>query len=109
MRIHAEIDQGKPLFRTSESVLIASEVLEDHELVYRVRRAPEAEPGDLLIVEPRAVAVTGELVIATRGKNAFVGHWWAKHGRQELREHGHETLTGEFHIVGAVNLIVRLQ
>ena len=109
MRIHAEIDQGKPLFKISESVLIPSEVLADHELVYRVRRAPETEPGDLLIVEPRVAAATGEFVVATRGKNAFVGHWWAKHGRQELREHAHETLTGEFHIVGAVNLIVRLQ
>jgi hypothetical protein len=107
VRIQAEIEHGKPLFETSESALIPSEVLEDHELVYRVRRAPEAEPGDLLIVEPRSVAATGELVVVTRGNNAYVGHWWAKHGREELREHPDKPLTGEFQIVGAVNLIVR--
>jgi hypothetical protein len=107
VRIQAEIEHGKPLVETSESALMPSEVLEDHELVYRVRRAPEAEAGDLLIVEPRATAATGELVLVTRGQNAYLGHWWAKHGCTELRENSEKPLTGKFQILGAVNLIVR--
>jgi len=109
VRIHAEIEHGKPLLETSESAFVSSEVLEGHELLYRVRRAPDVEPGDLLIVEPRSTAATGELVLATRGKNVYLAHWWAKHGREELREHPHKSLTGKFQILGAVNLIVRPQ
>jgi hypothetical protein len=108
VRIHAEIEHGKPLLETSESAFVPSEVLEDRELVYRVRRAPQMEPGDLLIVEPRSTAATGELVLASLGKTAYVGNWWAKHGLRELRS-SNLALTGKLRILGAVNLIVRPQ
>jgi hypothetical protein len=76
-------------------------------LVYRVRRAPDMQRGDLLIIEPRNTAATGELVIAFQGPRAYVGHWWAKHGLRELRSEHHEPITGDLQIAGAVNAIVR--
>jgi SOS-response transcriptional repressor LexA len=65
--------------------------------------------GDLLIVEPRSHAATGEFVIATIGGRAFIGRWWTKHGARSL-------LDGTFHVIaqdpalrmlGAVTLIIR--
>ncbi|HXH91107.1 MAG TPA: hypothetical protein VNN25_05965 [Thermoanaerobaculia bacterium] len=106
--LHAEFEHGKPLGDTAAVVSLPPKVIDDHEIVYRVRRAPDMKRGDLLVIEPRSTAATGELVVATRGKNAYVGHWWAKHGRKELLEHPNKHLTGEFQIIGAVNLIVRL-
>ena len=38
----------------------------------------------------------------------FVGHWWAKHGQRELRVEN-QTISGEWTIAGAVNLIVSMR
>ena len=72
------------------------------------RRLPSLgiECGDLLIVEPRKKAATGELVLARGGENAFIGRWWAKHGLRELQETG-QNIEGELRIAGAVTVIVR--
>jgi hypothetical protein len=106
--IDAEIEHGKPLYVSGAVARIPPEAIEEREIVYRVRRTTDmAERGDLLIVEQRSTAATGELVVAFRGPNAFLGHWWAKHGLHELRVSPDQTITGELLIAGAVTLIVR--
>jgi hypothetical protein len=110
VEIAAEIEHGKPFVVSGALVRIPPEAIDEHELVYRVRRAPDMRKGDLLIVEPRNTAFTGELVVAFRGPNAFIGHWWAKHGLRELRlEPDNQTVDGELQIAGAVTLIVRMK
>ncbi|HEX3533471.1 MAG TPA: hypothetical protein VHT23_04565 [Gemmatimonadaceae bacterium] len=107
VELAGEIEQGRPLLVSGSLVRIPAETIEEHEIVYRVRRAPEVEQGDLLIIEPRNTAFTGELVVAFRGVNVYLGRWWAKHGLQELRETPEIGLPGEFQVVGAVTVIVR--
>jgi len=107
VEIDSEIEQGKPLKVTGAVVRIPPEVIDEHEIVYRVRRAPDMEKGDLLNVEPRNSAATGELVVAFLGPRAYLGHWWAKHGLRELRPVLGESITGELQIAGAVTVIVR--
>jgi hypothetical protein len=106
--IDAEIEHGKPLYVSGAVARIPPEAIEEHEIVYRVRRTTDmAERGDLLIVERRSTEATGELVVAFRGPNAFLGHWWAKHGLHELHVSREEAITGELLIAGVVTLIVR--
>ncbi len=107
VEIAGEVEQGRPLFLSCAVARVPPEAIDEHEIIYRVRRAPDLERGDLLIVEPRSTAFTGELVVAFRGPNLFVGHWWAKHGLRELRLAPHESVEGEFEIAGAVTVIVR--
>jgi hypothetical protein len=107
VEIAGELVQGQPLFLSCAVARIPPEAIDEHEIVYRVRRAPEMEKGDLLIVEPRNTAFTGELVVAFRGANLFLGRWWAKHGLRELRAAPNQSIEGEFQIVGAVTVIVR--
>jgi hypothetical protein len=104
--IAADFEHGKPLFITGTVVRIPPEVIDDHEIVYRVRRAPEMQKGDLLAIEPRNSAATEELVVAFRGPRAYLGRWWAKHGLHELQVENQEPLTG-LTIAGAVNLVLR--
>jgi hypothetical protein len=108
IELAGEFEHGRPLRLSGAVARIPPEAIDEHEIVYRVRRAPEMEKGDLLIIEPRNSAFTGELVLAFRGSNLFLGHWWAKHGLRELRIEN-ETLTGELTIAGAVTVIVRPQ
>jgi hypothetical protein len=108
--IDAEIEHGKPLSFSGAVARIPPEAREEHEIVYRVRRTTDmAERGDLLIIEPRNSAATGELVVAFRGPRAFLGYWWAKHGLREVRWAPGESINGEIQIAGAVTLIVRPQ
>lgn len=58
-------------------------------------------------MEPRTSASTGELVVATRGPDLFLGRWWAKHGLRELRLAADKRVEGEFEIAGAVTVVVR--
>jgi SOS-response transcriptional repressor LexA len=104
-----EITQGEPVRKNAGEAYLPSHLLEVDELVFRYRGSLPSlgiECGDLLIVEPRKKAATGELVLAHSGETAFLGHWWAKHGLRELRIEN-ETLPGKLRIAGAVNLIVR--
>jgi hypothetical protein len=81
--------------------------MEPHELLYSFRGSLPSlglSDGDLLIVEPRKRAASGELVVASIGENLFIGHWWQKHGLRELRE---PETKGDLRIKGVVNLIVR--
>lgn len=65
--------------------------------------------GDLLIVEPREHASTGELVLATVQERAFLGRWWTKHGTRKLLDSACEVIadTPELLVIGAVTLIAR--
>jgi SOS-response transcriptional repressor LexA len=105
--IFAEIAQGAPIRENAGEACLPSHLLEVDELVFRYRGSLPSlgiESGDLLIVEPRKRAATGELVLARCGGNAFIGRWWAKHGLRELRE---PETKGDLRIEGVVNLIVR--
>jgi hypothetical protein len=107
VEIAAEIEHGQPLFITGGVARIPPEAIDEHEIVYRVRSAPELDPGDLLIVEPRNTASTGELEVCFRGPRVYVGRWWAKHGLRELHPTVLAAIKGDLSIVGAVTLIVR--
>src|SRR5205823_1563338 len=105
--IAGELEHGQPLYVTADTARIPPEAIEEYEIVYRVRRAPDFLPGDLLIVEPRTTAFTGELVVAFQGPNMFLGRWWAKHGLRELRRAPHVSEEGTFEVAGVVTVIVR--
>ena len=102
-----EIEHGKALFVTTHSVELPPELVDEHELLYRIRAVPGFSRGDILIVEPRNHAATGELVLAMKGPKVYVGRWWAKHGLRQLHVEGGEVLEG-CEVAGAVNQIARL-
>jgi SOS-response transcriptional repressor LexA len=107
--IFDEIAQGAPIRENAGEAHIPSHLLEVDELVYRYRSSIPSlgiECGDLLIVEPRKKAATGEVVLARCGEKAFIGRWWAKHGLRELHETG-QNIEGDLRIGGAVTVIVR--
>jgi SOS-response transcriptional repressor LexA len=105
-----ELEQGKPVCEKAGEVPLPAKVISAHELAYKFRGTLSesgVEDGDILIAEPRKTAATGELVVVLQGGNAFLGHWWAKHGLRELRCDDDRTITGKLRIIGVVNLIVR--
>ena len=105
----AEIENGNVIRENAGEIYLPSHLIEVDELVFRYRGSLPAlgiECGDLLIVEPRKKAATGELVLARCGQNAFIGRWWAKHSLRELQETG-QSIEGELRIAGAVTVIVR--
>jgi hypothetical protein len=107
--IFAEIENGNVIRENAGEAYLPSHLLEVDELVFRYRGSLPyfgIESGDLLIVEPRKKAATGELVLAHCGQNAFIGRWWAKHGLRELRETG-QSIEGQLRIAGTVTVIVR--
>jgi SOS-response transcriptional repressor LexA len=107
VQVDFEIGPGLPPERSSRSVELPTELFDQDEKLYYVRwDFPElCETGDFLIVEPRDHAQTGELVLALRKGRAVLGHWWAKHGKREVRA-PHETHT-DVEIIGVVNQVVR--
>src|SRR5947207_2248051 len=86
--VAGEIGQGVALLPSVETITLPAATVEAYERVYRAADASLAEldvsEGDLLIVEPKRKAHTGELVIAVLAEQVFVGHWWAKHGRRDV-------------------------
>ncbi|HEV7486294.1 MAG TPA: hypothetical protein VGQ65_11490 [Thermoanaerobaculia bacterium] len=107
--IFAEIENGQVIQENAGEAHLPSQLLEVHEQVFRYRGSLPSlgiESGDLLVVEPRKKAATGELVLAFCGPNAFIGRWWAKHGLRQLQETG-QSIEGELRIAGAVTVIVR--
>jgi SOS-response transcriptional repressor LexA len=104
-----EIENGNVIRKNVGEACLPTKLLEVHEQVFRYRGSLPSlgiECGDLLIVEPRKKAATGELVLARCGEYAFIGRWWAKHSLRELQETG-QSLEGELRIAGAVTVIVR--
>lgn len=101
-----EIEQGEPLHIAPDDISLPPELVEEYELLYRVRRVPGFSRGNILIVEPRNTASTGELVLAMKGPRVYVGRWWAKHGLRQVQVDGGGIIEGA-EIAGAVNQIVR--
>lgn len=104
--IAGAIEQGEPLSIDAVPVSLPLELVEEYELVYRVRYVPGYRPGDILIVEPRNHAATGELVVAVKGPRVYVGRWWAKHGLRQIKPDDGDVIEGA-EIAGAVNQIAR--
>ena len=112
VKVAGEIGQGVALRASAESITLAAATFEDHDRVYRAADASLAEfdvsEGDLLIVEPKREAHTGELVIAVLAERVFVGHWWAKHGRRDvMAADGQQVIVRGATVLGSINLIVR--
>lgn len=110
--VAGEIGQGIALLRSVETITLPAATVEEYEHVYRVADASLAEfdvsEGDLLIVEPKKKAHTGELVIAVLAEQLFVGHWWAKHGRRDvMAADAQQVIVSGATVVGSINLIVR--
>ena len=106
------VSQGTSLKPSKEKAILPVAVLEEYEFVYCVADASLAEfdvsEGDLLIVEPKKKAETGELVLALLADQIFVGHWWAKHGQRDVvGADGQHVVVSGATIIGAINLIVR--
>ena len=104
------VSQGRPLDPRAEDLVLPREILSASEEVYRVLDGSLvgiAEAGDLLIVERRTHAATGELVLVEKGGKHFVGRWWQKHGRRDVLDPDGKVLVRKPRIVGAVNLIIR--
>lgn len=111
--IAGEFGQGVLLRACEEAAMLPTALVEEYEQVYRASDTSLAEFGiarwDLLIVEPKKRAQTGEFVLARRGDRVFVGRWWAKHGRRDVvGSDGVTVIVGDATVVGSINLIVRM-
>ncbi len=109
--ILADIGQGAVAQQNGKRVELPAALVDRHDVLYRVIDASlepmGASSGDLLIVEPKDTASTGELVLAERRGKVYVGRYWAKHGRRDLVGDGDDVIVRAATIVGAVTLIVR--
>jgi SOS-response transcriptional repressor LexA len=110
--VAGEIGQGVALLPSAGKIALPTATFEKYERVYRAADASLAEfdvsEGDLLIVEPKRKAQTGELVIAVLAEQMFVGHWWAKHGRRDvMAANGQQVIVRGATVLGSINLIVR--
>jgi SOS-response transcriptional repressor LexA len=110
--VAGEIGQGAALIPSAARITLPAATVEECERVYRAADASLAEfdvsEGDLLIVEPKRKAHTGELVIAVLAEQMFVGHWWAKHGRRDVMAADcQQVIVRGATVIGAINLIVR--
>lgn len=110
VRIAGLLAQGEELRASVDHALLPAKLIEDGELLYRVTESlGELAPGDLLVVEPRPRAATGELVIAMLHERAFLGRWWTKHGRRALLDGTGGAIVehAALRVLGAVTLILR--
>ena len=110
--VAGEVGQGVALLPSVGKITLPTATFEEYECVYRAADASLAEfdvsEGDLLIVEPKRKAHTGELVIAVLAEQMFVGHWWAKHGRRDvMAADGQQVIVRGATVLGSINLIVR--
>jgi SOS-response transcriptional repressor LexA len=110
--VAGEIGQGIALLRSVETITLPAATVEAYEHVYRVADASLADfdvsEGDLLIVESKRKAHTGEFVIAVLAEQMFVGHWWAKHGRRDvMAADAQQVIVRGAIVLGSINLIVR--
>lgn len=108
------ITPGTRITASSEEVLLPAEQIAPGELVFRLGsdvRDLGLATGDLLIVEPRQHAASGEVVIATLKERAFLGRWWMKHDTRRLMDSTFEVITDapQLRVLGAVTLITRVE
>lgn len=97
---------------SDEQVTLPGDRIEAGEVVYRVAGdLPDLglADRDLLIIEPRVAAATGEFVLATLQERAFVGRWWTKRGARSLLDNEFRTIVQgpKVTVLGAVTLIAR--
>ena len=112
IKIAGHVHQGERLYPSTERVIVPASLIEKYEHVYCVADASLSEwdvtESDLLIVEPKTHAETGELVIAQFDDRVFVGRWWAKHGRRDLLgADGQTVIVRGATVIGSINLIMR--
>ncbi|HXA18717.1 MAG TPA: hypothetical protein VN380_17110 [Thermoanaerobaculia bacterium] len=117
-QLAGEISQGSPIDTSiaGEPLAIPADIIEEGEIVFRAARADlqefGIECGDLLVVEQRTDghATSAELVVAMIGDRAFIGHWWAKHGRRAVVGVPYSVVAEErgLQVVGAITAIVRM-
>lgn len=109
VRLAGEITFAEPLKPSRETVSLPQRLIEPHEKVYRLLFGYQhARPGDLLIVEPRTAAASGETVMVTFEGRIYIGYWWTKHERQELIIDDVFKPMASVQILGAINQIIRL-
>jgi SOS-response transcriptional repressor LexA len=104
--------QGMSIVASDEQVTLPGDRIERSEVVYRVAGdLPDVglADRDLLVIEPRAAAATGEFVLATLQERAFVGRWWTKRGARSLLDNEFRVIVQgpELTVFGAVTLIAR--
>ena len=114
IRVAGLLTPGTRIVPSNERVTLPADRIAPGEIVYRLGTdMPDLAlaMGDLLIVEPRQHASTGELVIATLQERAFLGRWWTKHGTRKLLDSAFEVIADapELLVAGAVTLIAREQ
>lgn len=109
--ILADIGQGAIAEQNGQRVELPATLVDRRDVLYRVidgsLEPMGASSGDLLIVEPKDTASTGELVLAEKRGKVYVGRYWAKHGRRDLVGDGEVVIVRAAKVVGAVTLIVR--
>lgn len=109
--ILADIGQGAIAQQNGQRVELPAALIDARDVLYRVIDGSlgrmGANPDDLLIVEPKETASTGELVLAEKRGKVYVGRYWAKHGRRDLVGDSNVVIVRAAKVVGAVTLIVR--
>lgn len=112
VRIVGILLQASTITPAQQTVGVPRERVEPEEVGYRVAEYLPSiglHAGDVLIVDPRPTAATGEFVIATLGERAYIGRWWKKHGRRAVLDDQLRVIieAPPLRIVGAVTLVVR--
>jgi hypothetical protein len=109
--ILADIGQGAIAQQNGHRVELPAALVDARDVLYRVIDGSLGSIGanldDLLIVEPKETASTGELVLAEKRGKVYAGRYWAKHGRWDLVGDGDDVIVRAAKIVGAITLIVR--
>jgi SOS-response transcriptional repressor LexA len=103
------IRPGSPVEPSEAFVGVPSVAMEPHELVYRIAEDfQHLQAGDLLIVEPRTTAASGEYALATHDGKAYVGTWWTKHKKRQLIvDPALQPIGGTITLIGVINFTVR--
>jgi len=117
VRLAGAVSQGAAIDTSVAGALVSVPrgKVDADDLVFRAVRGDlqelGIERGDLLIVEPRpdGNAATAELVLTLISERAFVGRWWAKHGRRSLLDHALQTIAdgAELRVLGAITVVLR--
>ena len=112
IRVTGLVKQGTEITPCDGIITLPAATIEAGEVVYRVAldlANVELAASDLLVVQPRSRAATGEFVIATLGDRAFIGRWWTKHGRRALLDNAFSVIVESrgLLVLGAITLIVR--
>jgi hypothetical protein len=98
----------EPIAPSEERVHIPARLIEVHELVYKMAGDfQDFRAGDLLIVEPREIAASGERVLATFRGKVYIGNWWTKNGKLELVVDPVLKHMRKVKMIGAINCVVR--